>query len=167
MEAEGPGAVAPASAAAPAAATPPPVAAAAATAAPASRNFAEAPATPLDGTAVTRAEDMWDELYTADGAAAAAAGGDGDADGSGAPQADGAAAATTPGDAAGAGSLPTVMDPAGFMPFYMIDCYENPDARPGEGIQYGWAKPRKREVLLHCSAQRILAFCCLARTLRM
>ncbi|GLC52568.1 hypothetical protein PLESTB_000644200 [Pleodorina starrii] len=100
------------------------------------RNFlVDAPATPLDGAPVQRAEDLWAEMY-AGGAVA-----DGETLTAPSTLPDGGAAAaaagSTPGgDAAAAvGSLP--LDGNGVMPFYMIDAYENPDARPGEAILFG------------------------------
>ncbi|KAG2444014.1 hypothetical protein HYH02_009213 [Chlamydomonas schloesseri] len=99
---------------------------------PAGRNFMDAPATPLDGAAVQRAEDVWDEMYggtAGDDAAAAAAPVE-------APSP--APVATTPGGGdAASGAAPLPLDSNGMLPFYCLDAYENPDARPGEVMLFG------------------------------
>ncbi|KAG2500449.1 hypothetical protein HYH03_002016 [Edaphochlamys debaryana] len=113
---------------------PPPAAAAAArAAAPVGRNFAAEPATPADGAATHRAEDIWDEMY--------AAGADADGATAPSPLPDGTPAAVTPAAeasaaaAASAAGLP--LDAAGVMPFYLLDAYENEQARPGEVVLIG------------------------------
>ncbi|PNW83953.1 hypothetical protein CHLRE_04g214350v5 [Chlamydomonas reinhardtii] len=114
---------------------PPPSAAAGGAAAaavagkPAGRNFMDAPATPLDGATVQRAEDVWDEMYGAGGEDAAAAPAE-------APSPAPAAATPGGGDAA-SGAAPLPVDSNGVLPFYLLDAYENPDARPGEVVLFG------------------------------
>ncbi|GFR41814.1 hypothetical protein Agub_g2584, partial [Astrephomene gubernaculifera] len=104
------------------------------------RNFVETPATPLDGAALQRVEDVWEDLKYAEGA-----GNDDGAPGAApSPLPDG----LTPGAAAvqGNGALsahgasaaaPLPLDAAGVLPFYLLDAYENPDARPGEVLLFG------------------------------
>ncbi|GLI66368.1 hypothetical protein VaNZ11_010151 [Volvox africanus] len=100
------------------------------------RNYVDAPATPLDGALVQRAEDVWGEMF-ADGTVVPG-GADGDLATLPSPLPDGASSVTCGGGATGAeGGAPLPLESNGMMPFYMLDAYENSDARPGEVLLFG------------------------------
>jgi hypothetical protein len=61
------------------------------------------------------------------------AGADGEAAPAPSPLPDVGLAATPGGGAAAAAAGPLPLNDDGVMPFYMLDAYENPDARPGKG----------------------------------
>ncbi|GIL61548.1 hypothetical protein Vafri_16011, partial [Volvox africanus] len=100
------------------------------------RNYVDAPATPLDGAPVQRAEDVWGEMFADE--TVVPGGVDGDLATLPSPLPDGGSNVTSGSGATGAeGAAPLPLDSCGVMPFYMLDAYENPDARPGEVLLFG------------------------------